>query len=207
MKYQKSRISINEQIALLTENKGLECSDQSELERALVEANHYRLSAYWFPYKTKCKSGITIFREGTTFETIIYTYEFDRALRQLMFDAVGSAVGRIEIYLRSRIAYLASEERGPFCYPDVAITRLNSACPSSSAPHWATQPSLAAPPTRCSRPSLSVARSSVSVICRRSSSSALWLTCSTWINRSTPCRSGRRSMSRQAVSTGNGVPL
>lgn len=96
MKYQKSRISINEQIALLTENKGLKCSDQSELERALVEANHYRLSAYWFPYKTKCKSGITIFREGTTFETIIYTYEFDRALRQLMFDAVGSAVGRIE---------------------------------------------------------------------------------------------------------------
>ncbi len=64
MKYQKSRISINEQIALLTENKGLKCSDQSELERALVEANHYRLSAYWFPYKTKCKSGITIFREG-----------------------------------------------------------------------------------------------------------------------------------------------
>lgn len=203
MKYRKSRISINEQIALLTEYRGLKCSDQSELERALVEVGHYRLSAYWFPYKTKCKSGITIFREGTTFETIIYTYEFDRALRQLMFDAVG----RIEIYLRSRIAYLASEERGPFCYPDVAITRLNSACPSSSAPHWATQPSLAAPPTRCSRPSLSVARSSVSVICRRSSSSALWLTCSTWISPSTSCRSGRRSMSRQVVSAGNGVPL
>ena len=149
MKYQKSRISINKQIALLTENKGLKCSDQSELERVLVEANHYRLSAYWFPYKTKCKSGITIFREGTTFETIIYTYEFDRALRQLMFDAVG----RIEIYLKSRIAYLASEERGPFCYPDVAITRLNSACPSRFAPLWATQPSLAAPPIRCSHPS------------------------------------------------------
>lgn len=37
MKYQKSWISINEQIALLTENKGLKCSNQSELERALVE--------------------------------------------------------------------------------------------------------------------------------------------------------------------------
>ncbi len=83
-----------------------------------------------------------------------------------------------------------------------------SACPSSSAPRWATPPSLAAPPTRCSRQSLSVARSSVSVICRRSSSSALWLTYSTWISPSTPCRSGRRSMSRQVVSTtGNGVPL
>ena len=41
MKYQKSRISINEQIALLTENKGLKCSDQSELERALVEVGYY----------------------------------------------------------------------------------------------------------------------------------------------------------------------
>lgn len=149
MKCRKSRISINEQIALLTESKGLKCSDQSELGRALVEVGHYRLSAYWFPYKTKCKSGITIFREGTTFETIIYTYEFDRALRQLMFDAVG----RIEIYLKSRIAYLASEERGPFCYPDVTITRLNSACPSGFAPRWDTPPSLAAPPIRCSHPS------------------------------------------------------
>lgn len=45
MKYQKSWISINEQIALLTENKGLKCSDQSELERALVEVGYYRQSA------------------------------------------------------------------------------------------------------------------------------------------------------------------
>lgn len=45
MRYQKSRISINEQIALLTENKGLKCSDQSELERALVEVGYYRQSA------------------------------------------------------------------------------------------------------------------------------------------------------------------
>lgn len=44
MKYQKSRISINEQITLLTENKGLKCSDQSELERALVEVGYYRQS-------------------------------------------------------------------------------------------------------------------------------------------------------------------
>ena len=44
MKYQKSWISINEQITLLTENKGLKCSDQSELERALVEVGYYRQS-------------------------------------------------------------------------------------------------------------------------------------------------------------------
>ena len=44
MKYRKSRISINEQIALLTEYRGLKCSDQSELERALVEVGYYRQS-------------------------------------------------------------------------------------------------------------------------------------------------------------------
>ena len=64
MKYQKSWISINEQIALLTENKGLKCSDQSELERALVEVGYYRLSAYWFLYKTKCKSGLPSFAKA-----------------------------------------------------------------------------------------------------------------------------------------------
>lgn len=82
-----------------------------------------------------------------------------------------------------------------------------SACPSSSAPRWDTPPSLAAPPTRYSRRSSLAARSSVSVICRCSSSSALWLICSTWTNRSTLCKSERRKMSKQVVSTGNGMPL
>lgn len=49
MKYQKSWISINKQIALLTENKGLKCSDQSELERALVEVGYYRRSTRTLP--------------------------------------------------------------------------------------------------------------------------------------------------------------
>lgn len=49
MKYRKSRISINEQMALLTENKGLKCSDQSELERALVEVGYYRQSTRALP--------------------------------------------------------------------------------------------------------------------------------------------------------------
>ena len=82
-----------------------------------------------------------------------------------------------------------------------------SACPPKSAPRWATQPSLAAPPIRCSHPSLLAAKSSALVICRCSLLSASWLTCSTWISRSTPCKSERRKMSKQVVSTGNGVPL
>lgn len=56
--------------------------------------------------------------------------------------------------------------------------------------------SLAAPPIRCSHPSLLAARSLALAICRYSLLSASWLTCSTWTNRSTPCRSGHRKMSK-----------
>lgn len=64
MKYRKSRISINEQIALLTENKGFKCSNQSELERALVEVGHYKLSAYWFPCKPNASPGLPSFAKA-----------------------------------------------------------------------------------------------------------------------------------------------
>ena len=119
MRYEKPWRSIDEQVNLLTETKGLEC-DQDELRRALVEIGYYRLSAYWFPYKVSDSLGGSRFREGTTLEDVVRSYEFDRRLRQLMFEAVG----RIEVYLRSRISHLASMESGPFGYPEDAVPRL-----------------------------------------------------------------------------------
>lgn len=82
---------------------------------------YYRLSAYWFPYKTSSGDGKTVFREGTTFDEIMRTYEFDRRLRLLMFEAVA----RIEVLLRSRLAYFAAKEDGAFGYPDSARTKLS----------------------------------------------------------------------------------
>lgn len=119
MRYEKPWRSIDEQVELLTEAKGLEC-DKDELRRALVEIGYYRLSAYWFPYKACDGPEGPRFREGTTLKVVARSYEFDRRLRQLMFDAVG----RIEVYLRSRIAHLASMESGPFGYPEDAVPRL-----------------------------------------------------------------------------------
>ncbi len=119
MRYEKPWRSINEQVELLTEIKGLEC-DKDELRRALIEIGYYRLSAYWFPYKACDGPEGPRFCEGTTLKAVTRSYEFDRRLRQLMFDAVG----RIEVYLRSRIAHLASMEGGPFGYPEDAVPRL-----------------------------------------------------------------------------------
>lgn len=120
MKYSKTWISINDQIELLTKGKGLECDDVDTLRKALETVGYYRLAAYWFPYKTTSDEGKSVFREGTTFDGIMRTYEFDRRLRLLMFEAVG----RIEVFLRSRLAYFAAEEDGAFGYPESAKGKL-----------------------------------------------------------------------------------
>ena len=120
MKYEKPWKSIEEQAELLTVGKGLVCADGVALERALIEIGYYRLSAYWFPYKVQDKDGRMRFLEGTTLEVVLRSYEFDRRLRLLMFDAIG----KVEVFLRSRIAHLASQESGPFGYPDKALPRL-----------------------------------------------------------------------------------
>ncbi len=120
MKYEKSWKSIDEQADLLTNDKGLVCTDRASLERALLEIGYYRLSAYWFPFKVQGEDGHTRFRDNTTLEMILRSYEFDRRLRILMFDAIG----KIEVYLRSRLAHLASRETGEFDYPEAVLPRL-----------------------------------------------------------------------------------
>ena len=46
MKYTKTWISIDDQVKLLTEGKGLCCGNVDELKRALETIGYYRLSAY-----------------------------------------------------------------------------------------------------------------------------------------------------------------
>ena len=120
MIYDKPWKSIDEQVKLLTDSKGLACDDVETLKQALVEIGYYRLSAYWFPYKIIGSDGCSRFRSGTSFEAVLRSYEFDRRLRLLMFDAIG----KIEVFLRSRISHLASRESGAFGYPENAIPRL-----------------------------------------------------------------------------------
>lgn len=120
MKYTKMWIPVDDQVKLLTEGKGLCCDNVDELKEALENIGYYRLSAYWFPYKTVSDSGKTVFREGTTFDEVMRAYEFDRRLRLLMFDAVA----RIEVFLRSRLAYFAAKESGAFGYPESVKSKL-----------------------------------------------------------------------------------
>ncbi|WP_080797105.1 Abi family protein [Arabiibacter massiliensis] len=121
MRYEKPWLSVEEQADLLIEKKGLIC-DRGRLVKHLEEVGYYRLSAYWFPYKTKNEKGEGIFRPGTDFAFVWRTYVFDKKLRLLMFDAVE----RIEVFVKNRIACLMAAAAGPFGYPDEDAPRLKN---------------------------------------------------------------------------------
>lgn len=121
MKYEKQWASIDDQIELLTKVKGLEVGNVDELRLALRNIGYYRLSAYWFPYKTIDTEGRAVFCENTSFAEIMRAYEFDRDLRLVMFDAIAE----IEIYFRGGLSYLASGEDGIFGFPESVKPRLS----------------------------------------------------------------------------------
>ena len=119
MEYTKPWMSIDDQFEFLTK-KGLACDSPEKLRARLITIGYYRLSAYWFPYKIVDTSGDTVFRAGTSFEYIMRTYDLDSSLRLLIFEAVG----KVEVFLRSRLAYFAAGENGVFGYPEPIRDRL-----------------------------------------------------------------------------------
>ncbi len=107
MKYTKPPLPFNEQIKLL-QSRCLIIKDAKKALHILEHINYYRLSAYCLPFQ----STKDIFDEGTTFEDILYLYEFDRRLRNLLIEGLG----RIEISAKTQIAYYLAMNYGVFCY-------------------------------------------------------------------------------------------
>lgn len=100
-----------EQQADLLIQRGMHSSfglGKEELKNKIVERlrfiNYYRLSAYWsMAYTDDTQKR---FHPGTYWEDVMARYMFDRKLRQIFFDAIS----RIEIALRTQIAYNWSKE-------------------------------------------------------------------------------------------------
>jgi abortive infection bacteriophage resistance protein len=75
----------------------------------LAVVNYYRLSGYWFPFRNTDDS----FKPGTAFDDVWQRYAFDRHLRLLVMDAIE----RIEVAVRSQLAYALAHQSGdPFAY-------------------------------------------------------------------------------------------
>lgn len=97
--------SFEEQLRLL-EERGLEIQDKRRALAYLGKIGYYRLSAYWYPFKTVVlEKRINTFLENSSFEEALNLYIFDKRLRLLALDALE----RIEVALRVDIAYLLGE--------------------------------------------------------------------------------------------------
>lgn len=95
-RYDKRPITVAQQIDLL-ESKGMDFFDRPFALRMLAIIGYYRFSGYAYPFRDKVdNSG---FIEDTSFEKVFSIYEFDRALKSILF----SYLGRIEIAFRTLI--------------------------------------------------------------------------------------------------------
>lgn len=109
MEFAKPFLTFDEQAELLME-RGM-VADRDDLVRHLQDVGYYRLSGYWYIYK---KPDSDDFWEGTTLERVWGLYVFDRQFRLVVLDAVE----RVEVYLRTQLAYRLAECTGPFGYLD-----------------------------------------------------------------------------------------
>jgi abortive infection bacteriophage resistance protein len=107
MKYPKPPLSFEQQAARLIE-RGMQ-GDLKLIEQRLASVNYYRLSGYWYPFRTPDDDS---FGPNTTFDTVWTRYVFDRRLRLLVMDAVE----RIEIAVRTQLSYHHAHNHGPFGY-------------------------------------------------------------------------------------------
>lgn len=108
--YNKPAISFESQLQRL-KNKGLIIQDDEHALCLLKYVNYCRLKDYVFPYL----DGSGIFLSETDLAEIISLYEFDRALRLLIFEAIEL----FEIHFRIAIAYHLGIKYGPFVHEQI----------------------------------------------------------------------------------------
>ena len=106
----KKPTSYKEQLRLI-KDRGCIVENDSYALGILADINYYRLGAYFLPFRADGDK----FLPGTSFDTIIKIYEFDRKLRNLLFALMEG----LETRLRTRIAYLHAHKYGPLGYLDV----------------------------------------------------------------------------------------
>lgn len=112
--YTKSSKSIAEQIELL-QNRGLLIADLAAAKLTLANVSYYRLAGYWWPMQDD-KAAHT-FKPGSRFEDVMALYNFDKALRIILFDVIEV----LEISLRTKLIYHLSHEEGPWWFQETSL--------------------------------------------------------------------------------------
>ena len=114
MKFAKPALNVPQQLQKL-QSRGLEVSNTAEAEHYLRFIGYYRLSAYALPLQHHDQPDKP-FKLGTSFDSILNLYRFDRELRLLVMDAVE----RIEVAASSVIVNEMCVRHGPHWFMDAA---------------------------------------------------------------------------------------
>ena len=102
-----------EQQVELIKEKGFIVNNDTECISFLKQANYYRLSAYFLPFR---KKNGTYFAD-ISFNRIQRIYKFDSKLRGVLFNCIE----RIELHLRTQLAYYCGHVYGSLGYMDKSI--------------------------------------------------------------------------------------
>jgi len=118
----KPFLTIEQQINQL-KSRGMNFHDEEKAKYYLENLNYYRLGGYWLIFEENHESHE--FKDNTYFEEILNLYIFDRELRLLLLDAIE----RIEVSIRSKLAYHLAESFGSHAHlkPEIFASPLNYA--------------------------------------------------------------------------------
>jgi abortive infection bacteriophage resistance protein len=96
-----------EELVKLLLSRGLIINDAKRAERYIRSVGYYRLSAYFHPFLKSPKIEHK-FKDGTTFDSALMLYRFDKKLRVLLFNEIE----KIEIAVREAIMNMTAERSG-----------------------------------------------------------------------------------------------
>lgn len=115
MAFLKPSLSVDRQIDLL-QKRGMMFPDRARAKHYLTHINYYRLRAYWMPFES-ASGDDHVFAPGTSFDTVLAIYVFDRELRLLLLDAIE----RVEISLRTTFAQHLADRYGAFAHDQAGL--------------------------------------------------------------------------------------
>ncbi len=111
-----STLSIQEIIFQLKHHRGLLFADEDFARRQMEVIGYFRLRSYLQPLESDKNSHI--FKPGSTFESALDLYYFDKELRSLLFTAIQS----VEVGVRTLISHPITMKYGAYWYIDPVLS-------------------------------------------------------------------------------------
>jgi abortive infection bacteriophage resistance protein len=112
--FNKPATTYAEQVETLKQ-RGMVIADEATAAFYLEHLNYYRLGAYWLPFEAD--HATHKFKPGSTFESVLDLYRFDRELRLLVLDAIE----RVEVSIKAHWAYVLAHRHGPHAHLDASL--------------------------------------------------------------------------------------